>query len=57
MESNSEPGRVNISRTTFEIIKNDFTCTYRGKIEVKNKGEMDMYFVEKKIHDNRLLSQ
>jgi adenylate cyclase len=45
MESSGEPGKVNISGTTFELIKNDFTCTYRGKIKAKNKGEVDMYFV------------
>jgi adenylate cyclase len=46
MESSGEAGRVNISGTTYEIIKGQFECTYRGKIEAKNKGEIDMYFVE-----------
>ena len=45
MESNSEPGRINISEYTYQIIKNDFDCEYRGEIEVKNKGMMKMYFV------------
>ena len=48
MESNGEPGRVNISSTTYELIKEEYTCTYRGKIHAKNVGEIDMYFVEKK---------
>lgn len=48
MESNGEAGRVNISATAYELIKDDFDCTYRGKIPVKGKGEMDMYFVDKK---------
>jgi len=46
MESNSEPGKVNISGATYELVKNQFKCEYRGKIEAKNKGMVDMYFVE-----------
>ena len=49
MESNSEPGRINISEHTYQIIKNDFDCEYRGEIEVKNKGMMKMYFVNDSI--------
>jgi adenylate cyclase len=45
MESSGEPGKVNISGSTYELVKNDFTCTHRGKIQAKNKGEVDMYFV------------
>ena len=47
MESNGEVGRVNISETTYEIVKNEpgLTFTPRGKIDVKGKGEMEMYFV------------
>jgi class 3 adenylate cyclase len=46
MESNSEPGKINISQTTYELVKDKYTCTYRGEIEAKNKGMMKMYFVE-----------
>jgi class 3 adenylate cyclase len=46
MESNSESGRVNISENTHALVLNDFTFTYRGKINAKNKGAVDMYFVE-----------
>ena len=45
MESNSEPGRINISDHTYQIIKHDFNCEYRGELEVKNRGHMKMYFV------------
>ncbi len=45
MESTSDPGQVNISATTFELVKDYFECTYRGKIDAKGKGEVDMYFV------------
>jgi len=46
MESNSEPGKINISDNTYQLIKEDFNCTYRGEIEAKNKGKMKMYFVD-----------
>ncbi len=45
MEQSSEPGKINISETTHELVKNSFPCTYRGMIEAKNKGNMKMYFV------------
>ena len=46
MESSSEIGQVNISESTYEIVKDQFVCTHRGKIQAKGKGELDMYFVE-----------
>ena len=48
MESSGIPGKVNVSGTTFELVKDSFICTYRGKIQAKNKGEIDMYIVEGK---------
>ncbi|HBE43133.1 MAG TPA: guanylate cyclase [Bacteroidales bacterium] len=45
MESSGEPGRINISGTTYEFVKDFFICEYRGKMPVKYKGEIDMYFV------------
>jgi len=46
MESGGEPGKVNISRSTYELVKDDFKCIPRGKISVKNKGEVEMFFAE-----------
>lgn len=46
MESSGEPGKVNISGETHALVQEHFICTYRGKIPAKNKGEIDMYFVE-----------
>lgn len=46
MESNSEPGKINVSETTYKLIKDQYKCSYRGEIEAKNKGMMKMYFVE-----------
>lgn len=47
MESSGEPGRVNISAKTYEQVGTLFRCTSRGKVEAKNKGEVEMYFVER----------
>jgi class 3 adenylate cyclase len=48
IESSCETGKVNISGSTYKLVKDKFNCTYRGKIQAKNKGEIDMYFVETK---------
>jgi len=48
MESSGKSGKVNISGETYELVKSHFDCTYRGKVLAKNKGEIDMYFVEGK---------
>jgi class 3 adenylate cyclase/Tfp pilus assembly protein PilF len=49
MESSGEAGRINISGSTYELIKEQFKCEYRGKVTAKNKGQIDMYFVEVKV--------
>ena len=49
MQQESEAGKINISGATYELVKDKFACVYRGKHEAKNKGEIDMYFVEKAI--------
>jgi class 3 adenylate cyclase len=45
MESSGEAGKINISGTTYEFVKEFFICEHRGKMPVKYKGEIDMYFV------------
>ncbi len=47
MEQSGEPGKVNVSGKTYKEIEPLFECTYRGKIPAKNKGEVDMYFVDR----------
>jgi adenylate cyclase len=46
MESSGEIGKVNISGETYELVKDKFKCIHRGKVKAKNKGEIDMYFVD-----------
>lgn len=45
MESSGEAGKINISGTTYEFVKDFFICEHRGKMPVKYKGEIDMYFI------------
>lgn len=47
MEQSGHVGMVNISGITYEYIKDFFDCDYRGKIETKNLGKIDMYFVNR----------
>ena len=49
MEANCQPGKINISETTFGLVKYKFDCEYRGKIEAKHKGMIDMYYVKKEL--------
>jgi len=48
MQQKSETNRINISGPTHEKIKAFYNCHHRGKIEAKNKGFIDMYFVDGK---------
>jgi class 3 adenylate cyclase len=49
MESSGSPGEVNISESTYALIKSDprFRFTERGKVSAKGKGELSMYFVDR----------
>lgn len=51
MEQNSESGKINISGSTYELVKDKFNCVHRGKIQAKNKGEIDMYFVSHSLSE------
>ena len=48
MEQNSEVGKINISGSTYALVRDEFHCIPRGKIAAKNTGDIDMYFVEQK---------
>lgn len=46
LESASEVGQINISQVTYQLVRTHFDCESRGKITVKNIGEVEMYFVK-----------
>lgn len=55
MESNGEPGRINISAATYVRVKDAFETQQRGSIAVKNRGELEMFFVlgeKSRSHDS-----
>jgi adenylate cyclase len=45
METNSTPGEIQITRTTYELLKDEFECTPRGTIDVKGKGPMETWYL------------
>lgn len=45
-ESSGMTGKINISSSTYELIKDFFQCEYRGEVPAKHKGNIKMYFVE-----------
>ncbi len=51
MEQSGAEGKINVSQSTYELIKNDFACQYRGKVAAKHKGQVNMYFVLRKKSD------
>lgn len=46
MESYGEAGKINISKDVYDLVKHHFSCESRGRIPVKNRGEIEMYFVQ-----------
>jgi len=46
MESQGVPGKIQISKTTYDLIKAEYDCSYRGTIQVKGKGPMETWFLE-----------
>lgn len=57
MESASRPGKINVSRDTYLEVRDRFECEFRGELEVKNKGMMQMYFVGEPREDAKKTGQ
>lgn len=45
MESSGTTGKINISWSTYEQIRFLFDCSHRGQVAAKNKGMIDMYYL------------
>ncbi len=45
MESHGLSGAIQVTRATYELIKDEFVCEQRGAVNVKGKGEMEVWFV------------
>jgi adenylate cyclase len=50
MESSGEAGKIQVSEEFYNYIKDEYDCLHRGKMEIKGKGLMDLYFLIKKKH-------
>jgi guanylate cyclase len=46
MESHGMSGTIQITRATYELIKDEFVCEPRGTVDVKGKGEMEVWLVK-----------
>ena len=49
MESHGTPGRIQITRATYELLKDEFVCEPRGTIAVKGKGDMETWYLTEPI--------
>ena len=53
MESQSTPGEIQITRETYDLLKDEFVCRRRGMILVKGKGQMETWYLEGSRSDDR----
>ena len=45
MESHGDAGKIHISASTYELIKDDFECEYRGATQIKGKDELETWYL------------
>ena len=53
MESHGTPGEIQITRETYELLKDEFVCKPRGTILVKGKGRMETWYLVGPRSDDR----
>ncbi len=46
MESHGTPGRIQITRATYELLADEFECEPRGTIAVKGKGDIEVWYLD-----------
>jgi adenylate cyclase len=56
MESQGTPGRIQITRATYELLNEEFECEFRGTVSVKGKGEMETWYLVGPRPDRRASS-
>jgi adenylate cyclase len=45
MESHGTPGEIQITRATYELLKDEFVCRRRGTVLIKGKGQMETWYL------------
>jgi len=53
MESHSESGKIQITRATYELVRDEFACDYVGEITVKGKGKLEAWYLIAKKEDKQ----
>jgi class 3 adenylate cyclase len=53
MQSHGEVGKIQITRDTYELVKDDFECEYIGKIDIKGKGKMEAWHLLARKEERR----
>jgi adenylate cyclase len=51
MESHGTPGRIQITRATYELLADEFECEPRGPVAVKGKGEIEAWYLVRRRAD------
>lgn len=46
VQQKAQPNTINVSQDTYEIVKDRVHCSYRGKLPLKGKGDMDLWEVK-----------
>ncbi len=57
MQTESTPGRIQITRATYELLKDEFVCEPRGTVSVKGKGEMETWYLLGKRDERSFLTE
>jgi len=55
MQSHGASGKIQITRATYELVKDDFECEYIGEIPVKGKGKLDAWYLRAKKEERNIL--
>ncbi len=45
MEAQGVPGKIQVTQSTYEMVREDFICESRGSVVIKGIGEMDTWFL------------
>jgi class 3 adenylate cyclase len=51
MESHGIPGRIHVTQSTYELLKDTFSFESRGLLEIKGKGMMETFLVVRDLSD------
>jgi class 3 adenylate cyclase len=53
MQTQGTPGRIQVTRSTYELLKDEFVLEPRGTIEIKGKGDMETWYLNGRREERR----